>query len=246
MRRCCDLVYSTQFYMSNDKKQHDFRFAIENTEVVLPPRKTLETFGNTLVNYHLVSELMDAPGKVRIREGRLQALKPLIIVPDVSAMETDMEGFGEQAREYVKWLKENGENLRILQYGYTLKQEAFSEQIVTDTISSVLDRVVKDVKTANGAFDAVVKGVDDPWDVCLVKLFMQLAEASLPYNLQEFEKEHSMELIDGIPGEVRREVEKAFSRAEKDYSAVRELGELLQRLDVFEQYQDRFFRLVRR
>lgn len=232
--------------MNDKKKQFDFRYAIENTTIVLPPKKTLETFGNTLVNYHLVAELMDDPGKVRIREGRLQALKPLIIVPDLNAMEPDMEGFGEQAHEYMKWLKENGDNLRILQYGYTLKQESFSEQIVTDGIDAVLDRVVADVKSSDGAFDAVVKGVDDPWDVCLVRLFLQLAETSLPYNLQDFEREHSLELIDGIPGDVRREVESAFARAERDPSLVRDLGELLQRLDVFNHYQDRFFRLVRR
>lgn len=228
-----------------EKKQYDFKYAIDNTSIVLQPRKTLETFGNTLVNYHLVAEIPEHPGKIRVREGRLQALKPVIIIPDIDAMETEMEGFGEEAHEYVKWLKENGENLRILQYGYTLKQEAFSEQVISDTIEAVLERVVNEVKASNGAFDAVVRGVDRPWDVSLIKLFMQLAEASISNNIRDFEREHALEIMDGIPGEVRREVEAAFEQAQKNPELVNSLAALLQKHDVFNHYQDRFFRLVR-
>ena len=38
----------------------------------------------------------------------------------------------------------------------------------------------------------------------------------------------------------------AFEKAERDPSLVGELGGLLRRKGVFEQYQDRFFKLVRR
>ena len=51
----------------------DFWYAVNNTEVVLKPRKQLETFGNSTVNYVLISEMMDEVNKVRIREGTIIA-----------------------------------------------------------------------------------------------------------------------------------------------------------------------------
>ena len=46
-------------------------YAAKRVRILLMPSHQLETFGNTLVNYHLISELEDHPGKIRVREGRL-------------------------------------------------------------------------------------------------------------------------------------------------------------------------------
>jgi hypothetical protein len=81
---------------------------------------------------------------VRVREGRMQALRPQIITP-ASYSTMMLEGFGEQAQQYLEWLKEHEDTVRILRYGYTLKQEAFSEQVLTDTLDAVLERVKTDV-----------------------------------------------------------------------------------------------------
>jgi len=37
-------------------REHDFHYALENTKVILPPQKRLETFGTTVLNYHLITE----------------------------------------------------------------------------------------------------------------------------------------------------------------------------------------------
>ena len=68
--------------MPADSRQFNFWYAVQNTKVVRAPARALETFGATLVNYHLVAELEDDPHKVRIREGRLEAHKPAIITPE--------------------------------------------------------------------------------------------------------------------------------------------------------------------
>ena len=231
--------------MSEDNRQFDFLYAVKNTRIVRPPVRALETFGETLVNYHLVAELADDPRKVRIREGRLEAHKPAILTPEAYVQE-QMEGFGEQARQYLDFLKQHEDAIRILQYGYSLKQEAFSEQVVTDSVDAVLERVVARVKEANDPFATVIRGVDEPWDVCLVHFFWLHANASAPVNVREFEKVRAQALMEATAPEVRDDVERAFARAEKDPSLVRELGAFLQRQGVFERYQDRFFKLVRR
>ena len=56
-------------------------YAASKVRILLSPSHRLETFGSTLVNYHLISELDDHPGKVRVREGRLEAHQPRIITP---------------------------------------------------------------------------------------------------------------------------------------------------------------------
>ena len=160
-------------------------YAAKSARFVLEPSHRLETFGNTLVNYHLVSELDDHPGKIRIREGRLEAHQPLVIAPRFR--ETEFEGFGDEAREYFEFLKQNEAHLRILQYGYHLKSDNFSEQIVTDRLSIVVERVKQAVLASSDKFAAVIQCVDEPWDVALVELWLREIRRSAKGNIDELQ-----------------------------------------------------------
>ena len=166
--------------------EFDRWYAAKSARFLVEPSHHLETFGNTLVNYHLISELADRPGKVRIREGRLEAHKPLVITPTVP--DIDMEGFGEAARAYFEFLRRNEKNLRILRYGYHLKSDNFSEQIVTDRVSAVVERVKATVLSRNDPFAAVIHGVDEPWDVALVELWLREIRRSAGENIRELDE----------------------------------------------------------
>ena len=231
--------------MDEQQKNFDFWYAAANAEIVLAPSRRLETFGSTLINYHLVSELPDEPGRVRVREGRLEASRPTLIMPSEYA-KIDASGFGDEAKKYLEFLREHEDSIRILEYGYSLRQESFSEQVITDSVQAVVDRVVAEVKSSGSGFDAVLTGVDDPWDVALVKLFWAEVNASAAVNVRELEERRVAELAETAPRSVREEVERAFEKAERNPALVNELGGLLRRKGVFEQYQDRFFKLVRR
>ena len=158
-------------------------YAARSARFLVEPSHRLATFGNTLVNYHLVSELEDRPGKVRIRKGRLEAHQPLVIAPHFAPIET--EGLGDEARAYLEFLKENERNLRILQYGYQLKSDNFSEQIVTDRLAAVTERVKDEVLDSDDKFAAVVQCVDNPWDVALVELWLREVHRSAKDNIRE-------------------------------------------------------------
>ena len=168
--------------MSRDKLFDRF-YAARHVRILIRPSHELETFDSTLVNYHLISELEDNPGKVRIREGRLEAHKPLVITP--SADNISMIGFGEAAREYVDFLKEH---MRILRYGYHLKSDNFSEQIVTDSLAAVTERVKSEVRKSGDRFSAVLQGVDNPWDVALVELWRTEVERAAPHDIKNLSK----------------------------------------------------------
>ena len=161
-------------------------YAAKNARFLVEPSHRLETFGNTLVNYHLISELDDHPGKIRVREGRLEAHQPLVITPHFA--EVEMDGFGDAAREYMEFLRQNEKNLRILHYGYHLKSDNFSEQIVTDRLSVVTERVKSEVLASGDKFAAVIQGVDEPWDVALVELWLREINRSARGNIDELQK----------------------------------------------------------
>ena len=227
----------------DEKKAMDFHFAVANTEIVMPPSGQLETFGNTILNYFLVSESMDNVDLCKVRSGTMRLMQPQIIAPS-SYSRMLLDGFGSEAQRYADWLQEHSEDVHILRYGYTLKNESFSEEEVHDTLDEVLSRVVKDAEKCADPFRAVVKGVDSPWDVCLVRLFWEVVRRSARKNIIEMAKHHMFEQRNGLPFEVHKEIEDAFTAAEKDPSLIKPLGALLQRRNVFAAYEDRFFKLL--
>ena len=161
-------------------------YAAKSARFLVEPSHQLETFGSTLVNYHLVSELDDHPGKVRVREGRLEAHQPLVITPSFAPIET--EGLGDEAKAYLEFLKETEQHLRILRYGYHLKSDNYSEQIISERLSVVTERVKQEVLASNDKFAAVVQCVDDPWDVALVELWLREVARSAKGNIEELQK----------------------------------------------------------
>ncbi len=231
----------------SDDASLDFRYAVANTEILVPPSGMLETFGNTLLNYIVVSELMDSVGKCHVRTGRMKLLKPQIITPSAYS-EMLLDGFGEEARKYVQWLAEHEDDVHILRYGYTLKRESFSEETVTRPIEAVLEDVGKDVKERNDPFLALVRGVDEPWDVSLVRLFWEVVNRSARKNIRDMAAKKLFEhgAAGGLSPEVRQEIEEGFAAAARDPSLVKRLGALLQRHNVFQAYEERFFALMKK
>ena len=230
--------------MSADKTL-DFRYAVANTEILVHPSGTLETFGNTILGYVLVCETMDSVDRCRVRTGRMKLARPQIVTPSAYS-EMLLEGFGEEARKYAKWLEEHEDSVRILRYGYSLRREAFSEQTVGRPLADVLADARRDVESRDDPFLALVRGVDDPGDVCLVRLVWEGVSRSARKNFEEMAARRMFDRKDALDPEVREEIERAFAAAERDPSLVRELGALLQRRGVFEAYEERFFALVKR
>jgi hypothetical protein len=221
----------------------DFKYAVANTEIIVEPKGLLETFGNTILNYYLLTEDLDSVKKTTLRIGRMQLLRPQIITPSQYS-EIFLEGFSEEAQQYVKSLMEKDE-CRILRYGYTLKQEAFSQEVISDSIDNVIDNVKTDIKSKKDPYIALVKGVEKPWDVSLVRLFMVMVQKSIQKNVMDMTKQHlfdKSEQVMTLP--LKQEIENAFRAAEKDPSLIQSLGALLQQKKVFPLYEERFFNLI--
>ncbi len=228
----------------SDQREFDFWYAIHNTRVVLYPSRRLETFGATILNYHMISELMDTTAKVRVREGRIQAFRPQIVTPE-SFSSALLEGFGEEAQRYLDWLKEHHAEWRILQYGFTIRKEEIREHVISEQIDNVVAQVEKTVRSREDPLAAVVVGVEKPWEVCLLKLMADVSSHSFPGNVREMERHRLFTGSRNGAEDVRREIEQDFAAAGKDPGRVKALGRKLQRLGLFSEYEDRFFELVK-
>lgn len=226
-------------------KPDNFWYAVNNTEVIVMPRSHLETFGATNLRYHMVSELMDTANQVRIREGAIQSRRPQIITPAYCSNEI-LEGFGAEANQYAEWLKDHASDLRIIQYGFKIMKTLTNEQVVAGNVKEIIERVQKDIKAKNDPLAALIYGVDDPWDVCLLKFMTDVIRDSAPHNFIEFGRHKLLDDVRGTPRAVRNEIEKDFLAASRDRSLIAPLGSKLRKFGLFEEYEDRFFALFRK
>src|SRR6185369_4442734 len=153
--------------------EDDFQYAIENTEVILAPQSRIATFGHTSFRFYLISELMDQVNEVRVRDGRIHAERPQILTPDHYARLL-LEGFGEKAQRYAEQLRERAPKFAVLRYGFQFRKTDVTEQMFHDPIESVIERTKSHVQGRDDSLSAVIQGVDDAWEVCLLKFTIDM------------------------------------------------------------------------
>jgi hypothetical protein len=164
----------------------DFQYAIENTRVVIPPARMIETYGQTSFRFHLVTEPMDQTGASRLRKGMIHAERPRILAPShMSRM--IVEGFGENAREFAEWM-EGQADFYILRYGFTLKKTDLSEQVLRKPAEDLLFGLEDELRREDDPLNALIEGVDDAWEVCLMKFTMDLIRRSAGENMAEWKR----------------------------------------------------------
>jgi hypothetical protein len=168
-------------------RQDDFDYAIENTQVILAPEQQIATFGTTSFHFYLISELMDRVDQVRVRNGKIHAQRPQILMPE-HYCRLLLEGFGEKAQRYVDQLREHARNVAVLRYGFQFRKTDVTEQTLRDSIDAVINRTKRRVESENEPFSAVIQGVDDAWEVCLLKFTIDMIERSSGENLGDFRR----------------------------------------------------------
>lgn len=165
--------------------EDDFQYAAENTQVILAPEHQIATFGSTSFRFYLISELMDQVNEVRVRDGRIHAERPQIMTPDHYARWL-LEGFGEKAQHYVDQLRERMRNVAVLRYGFQFRKTEVTENTFRESIDAVIERTKSRVHNSGEPLSAIIQGVDDAWEVCLLKFTIDLIERSAGGNVGDF------------------------------------------------------------
>lgn len=163
----------------------DFTYALENTHVLLAPAQRLDTFGTSSVNYFLVTEEMDAVNQSRVREGHILAERPQIITPQNMA-KLLLEGFGDKGERFAEQLSAQTGRLAFLKYGFRVSKSDIRSYDVHESLENVAGKLKDELQIKNEPLTALLTGVDDGWEVCLLKFMIDMITASMPGNMGDF------------------------------------------------------------
>jgi hypothetical protein len=163
------------------------QYAIENTQVIVAPQRRIATFGDTSFRFFLITEMMDSVNQVRVRDGRLHAARPQIITPG-NLQRMLVEGFGERAEGFADWMREHAPQLAILKYGFQFRKTDVSDELVHDSMDEVVGRLRAQVEASDDPLSAVIQGVDDGWEICLLKFAADMIQESSGSNFGDFRK----------------------------------------------------------
>ncbi len=169
----------------------DIHYALEMTKVLREPDRRIDTFGDTSFEFQLISELMDRTGEIRIRTGKVEAMRPRILKPE-PYREVDLEGFGPDARarfdKLVERLRAEGKDLAFLQYGFQFRRGEVHEEVVHDTMDAVRGRVLDAIRVSGNPALAVIEGVDDAWEISILKFSFEMILRSHEINTFDFKR----------------------------------------------------------
>lgn len=215
-------------------------FAIKNTLVLRAPRQRLSTFGTTNIYYYMITELINEANIVR--EGRVIAARPKIVTP---AYLINIEGFSGSAKRYLQMIAEQNPNEPGILYSY--KNETLEITISSQPFPEIVDKINRQIDDKNDPLTAIIKGIEEMWDVSLMKFTFELTRSSLQHNFFEFFNRGKLQLDEhGVPGDALDYIEELFGIVYKDPSRAPELVSELQRWNLWSKYQDRFLQLFKR
>ena len=223
-------------------------YAIQNTEVLRRPKQTLSTFGTTTLHYYVLTQpayrgIADDVAETVIREGKIVAERPRVVTPYYLMR---LEGFSDSARRYLESvIEEYGTHSPGIMYKYTNEHEGTS--IVSEDIDSLVHKLNDRIDREGNPLSAIIKGVDEMWDVSLMKFIYSLTEDSVRNNIYDLGSRGLLDVDNsGVPLEARQWIEVLFHRVKEGEEDPSELKRELDRWGLSHEYEDRFFDLFRR
>jgi hypothetical protein len=218
------------------------RTVLHGTRILRPPRHVLATFGTTMLNYVLLSELPGAKKRCRRREGRVTAQRPQIITPDL--FRKRFEGFGEEAEMFSELMERlYGKEFRGL--AYTFKNELDRTSLESASLREVAQRVLDVMNREDAPRTALLEGPDAAWSLSIMKFIVEVSLRSFSANVRELDERGFFHPEQRAEARDRHRIEVLFREATRSPGALKELGEVLKNTGLFADYEDRFFALVR-
>ncbi len=213
------------------------KYVLAATKILRMPRQSIATFGASEIDYYFLSSI---DGTTKVREGKVLSKKPEIIT--AAGTEEIFEGFGDYPQEYTEEIsRQLGKDIRVLNYRFKNKLENVYQS--SEPLRTVYERIVNEIKNKKPKRSTVIKGSEIAWQIAVMKFIIDYTVSSAPRNVRELQEKAMFPDEHGIPEYVRNRIEYLFREAEKKPQALDELGRYLQEKGLFEQYEDRFFKL---
>ena len=222
------------------KMDDKIKYVLEHTELIRAPRQELDTFGSSVIDYYVVTELV---GNVSVvRDGKVIAERPKIVTP---AYLVNVEGFSEQAKRYIAMMAQESPYESGIFYRY--KNEPKGMNVVSEPVRQVINKLSSQIEEQHNPLSTIIKGVEELWDVSLLMFIYGLTTRSVRTNMAEFNRRGFLDIdASGVPQGARDYIEELFEQVRGNLSRVPELAVELHRWGLFPEYEDRFFALFRR
>ncbi|ACL70997.1 hypothetical protein [Halothermothrix orenii] len=243
------------------EERKKIREALKETEILKFPDKLISPSQSTTLHYFVLAEpyylevLENEGPETKVREGKITWEKPKLLTPGYVL---NMEGFSKEAKKALQLMSQNHPDLAGFLYKMNYKKESLRTFSVSKSIEQTSDRIKDEIKEKGDTMTAIIKGIDELWDVSLMKLVQELIiksmyKSQIPYYedrgfLSTDDKGYYVVTrnLEGLPIAVSEEIEKMFDRVKSGDLDPSVLKRELDRWGVFEAYQDRFFDLFRK
>jgi hypothetical protein len=218
------------------------REILDQTVVVRFPRHRLATFGDSDIQYHLVTPHPDSADRSTLRSGRISALRPKILTSE--SLRRHFEGFGDDADGFERLLKDHfADSFQGLEYVFHNRLAS-----VEDRHANALDlakTLGRDLDDRSATREAVIRGPAGGWTLSLMKFTLEEAGRSFPVNMRELDEHNLFDPAAVALGRRKGEIERLFREAASSSGQRPLLAAKLKEYGLFDEYQDRFFHLVK-
>jgi len=242
--------------------EEKIKYVIESTEIIKLPRKLLASFDSTTIHYYMLTvplyldfEGRNSESETVIREGRITWQRPKVITPSYMLR---VEGFSGEGRKAFEMLAAEDSDLAMILYGLNLSRDFEKMDIVSNSLDSVARNISSDIEKRKDPYSAIIKGVDEFWDVSLSKFIQEIIVESAYFSQMPDLLRNSTVKVGsegfpvvtrdrlGFPIIARDEIEILFKLFENGELEPSDLKKELDRWEMFEQYQDRFLKYFKK
>lgn len=219
-----------------------------NTVVVKLPKQSLATFGTTVITYNMITrplyQALDMDKRTEesvLRRGTVKAERPQIVTPQFLSR---ARGFGSEAQEFMRELIRRGQadDPGIL---YTYSHEPVQMEIISSRPEELAERISRQIDQESRSLEAVIIGVDELWDVSLMKFIFDITNSSAPNNAAEFTQSGRMKVDNGVPMDARLRIGDMLLQVRNGNLDPTVLHQELEAWQLFDEYQDQFFRSLK-
>ena len=232
------------------QNEHDWRRAVDQSWIVRFPKQRLHTFGSTNIAYYVVTEPIyqgfqeSEREEGVVRTGRVIAERPAIVTPTYAM---SLDGFSSEAYEYFSHVAQDaGPNSPGILYQY--RNSTDKMDIVGGVPSEIAHRIASDLDRRQEDMSVVMVGVDEAWDVALLKFIYEFTSSSVAGNVQELAGKGMLEPQEdfgGVPRAAIDAIERMF--VEVGQGANPEiLKRELDRWGLFDLFEERFLNIFSR
>jgi hypothetical protein len=121
----------------------------------------------------------------------VEAQRPRILRPE-SMRGVEFEGFGPNARarfeRMIEQLRAEGRDLAFMQYGFQIRRGEVHEELIHDSMDAVRERALDDIRRSGNPSLAIIEGVDDAWEICVLKFSFEMILRSHEINAFDFKR----------------------------------------------------------